>query len=281
MGVVNVTPDSFSDGGEWLDPDAAVAHGLALVAEGADLVDVGGESTRPGRRAASSADEELRRVLPVVRGAGRRRASPSASTRCAPRSPRRRWTPGAALVNDVSRRARRRRHAARGRADAGVAVRRHALARAQRRRCTSGRSTTTCVRRGASTSCGQRLDALLGGRRRPRTSVVVDPGLGFAKTPSTTGRCWPGWTQLATLGRPVLVGASAARGSSGRLLAGPDGRAPHRRTSARTATAAVIGAGRRRGRVGRARARRTRQPRRRRGRRAPPGAARGERGVMA
>jgi dihydropteroate synthase len=65
MGVLNVTPDSFSDGGLWLDPAAAVAHGLELVAEGADIVDVGGESTRPGAQSVSR-DEELRRVLPVV-----------------------------------------------------------------------------------------------------------------------------------------------------------------------------------------------------------------------
>ena len=67
MGVVNVTPDSFSDGGRWFDTEAAVKHGLDLVAEGADLVDVGGESTRPGAARVDEA-EELRRVLPVVRG---------------------------------------------------------------------------------------------------------------------------------------------------------------------------------------------------------------------
>ncbi len=67
MGVVNVTPDSFSDGGRWFDTTAAVKHGLALVAEGADLVDVGGESTRPGATRVDEA-EELKRVIPVVRG---------------------------------------------------------------------------------------------------------------------------------------------------------------------------------------------------------------------
>lgn len=67
MGVVNVTPDSFSDGGRWFDTEGAVKHGLDLVAQGADLVDVGGESTRPGAARVSEA-EELRRVLPVVRG---------------------------------------------------------------------------------------------------------------------------------------------------------------------------------------------------------------------
>ena len=65
MGVVNVTPDSFSDGGRYLDPDAAIARGLALIDEGADVLDVGGESTRPGA-APVSATEELQRVLPVV-----------------------------------------------------------------------------------------------------------------------------------------------------------------------------------------------------------------------
>ena len=72
MGVVNVTPDSFSDGGRFLDPDAAIAHGLALAAAGAAVLDVGGESTRPGAEPVD-ADEELRRVVPVVARAGRRR----------------------------------------------------------------------------------------------------------------------------------------------------------------------------------------------------------------
>ena len=65
MGVVNVTPDSFSDGGQWFEPEAAVAHGRDLLAQGADLLDVGGESTRPGAER-PSLEEELRRVLPVV-----------------------------------------------------------------------------------------------------------------------------------------------------------------------------------------------------------------------
>ena len=100
MGVVNVTPDSFSDGGDFLDADAAIAHGLALVADGADLVDIGGESTRPGAARVDAA-EELRRVLPVVRALAAEgvvvsidtmRASVAAATLEA----------GAALLNDVS-----------------------------------------------------------------------------------------------------------------------------------------------------------------------------------
>src|SRR5918998_369969 len=65
MGILNVTPDSFSDGGRWLDPDAAVAHGVAVVGEGADIIDVGGESTRPGAEPGEEA-EERRRVVPVI-----------------------------------------------------------------------------------------------------------------------------------------------------------------------------------------------------------------------
>ena len=67
MGVVNVTPDSFSDGGRWFGADAAIQHGLELIAQGADIIDVGGESTRPGAQRIP-ADEELRRVKPVITG---------------------------------------------------------------------------------------------------------------------------------------------------------------------------------------------------------------------
>ncbi|HJY45977.1 MAG TPA: dihydropteroate synthase, partial [Propionibacteriaceae bacterium] len=66
VGVVNVTPDSFSDGGQWFDPGAAITHGLDLLAEGADIIDIGGESTRPGATR-PEVSEELRRVLPVIR----------------------------------------------------------------------------------------------------------------------------------------------------------------------------------------------------------------------
>src|SRR5258707_9448504 len=75
MGIVNVTPDSFSDGGQFFDPAAAVAHGLELVKQGAEIIDVGGESTRPGALPVSEA-EELRRVLPVIEGLAARVKTP-------------------------------------------------------------------------------------------------------------------------------------------------------------------------------------------------------------
>ena len=99
MGVLNVTPDSFSDGGRWLDRDAAVAHGLDLVAEGADIVDVGGESTRPGA-APVDVDEELRRVLPVIEALVPR-VRVSIDTRKAAVAEAA-VAAGATLVNDVS-----------------------------------------------------------------------------------------------------------------------------------------------------------------------------------
>jgi len=99
MGVLNVTPDSFSDGGRWLDPGAALAHGLRMVAEGADVIDVGGESTRPGAEPVP-ADEELRRVVPVVEALAAH-VRVSIDTR-KPEVAEAAIEMGATLVNDVS-----------------------------------------------------------------------------------------------------------------------------------------------------------------------------------
>ena len=128
MGVVNVTPDSFSDGGLWLEPGAAVAHGLQLAAEGADLVDVGGESTRPGAQRID-AQEELRRIGPVITelaGAGILVSVDTTRAAVAEFA----LGAGARMVNDVSGGLRRPGDApADGRR--WRAVRSHALARAQ------------------------------------------------------------------------------------------------------------------------------------------------------
>ncbi|MFP5335323.1 MAG: dihydropteroate synthase, partial [Actinomycetes bacterium] len=100
MGVVNVTPDSFSDGGRWFDPEAAIAHGLQLLADGADLLDVGGESTRPGADRVPEA-EERRRVVPVVTDLVRAGAVVSIDTTRAAVAAEA-LDAGARLVNDVS-----------------------------------------------------------------------------------------------------------------------------------------------------------------------------------
>ena len=99
MGVLNVTPDSFSDGGRWLDPESAIAHGMRLAQDGADIVDVGGESTRPGARPVP-VEEELRRVLPVVEGlAGEITVSIDTRKEAVARAA---VAAGATIINDVS-----------------------------------------------------------------------------------------------------------------------------------------------------------------------------------
>src|SRR5512139_395308 len=99
MGIVNATPDSFSDGGRWADPQSAIRHALTLLEEGADILDVGGESTRPGA-AAVPADEEIRRVLPIIGALAGRGCVVSIDTR-KPEGMRAALEAGAAMVNDV------------------------------------------------------------------------------------------------------------------------------------------------------------------------------------
>ena len=100
MGVVNVTPDSFSDGGMWFEPDAAIAHGVDLLERGADILDVGGESTRPGAERVSE-EEELRRVIPVIRELTHAGARVSVDTMRASVAAQA-LDAGASIVNDVS-----------------------------------------------------------------------------------------------------------------------------------------------------------------------------------
>lgn len=216
MGVVNVTPDSFSDGGRWLDPQAAVRHGLALRAEGADLVDVGGESTRPGAERVP-VEEELRRVLPVVRELAAAGVPVSIDTMRAAVAEQA-VAAGAVLVNDVSG----------GQADPGMAG---AVARA-------GVSLVVMHWRGPSTvmdrlaeyhdvvedvarELGQRVDALLAAGL-DEDQLVLDPGLGFAKNAGHNWALLASLDRLSLLGRPLLVGASRKR-FLGALLAAPDG----------------------------------------------------------
>jgi dihydropteroate synthase len=220
MGVINVTPDSFSDGGVLMQPDAAIAHGLELAACGADIVDVGGESTRPGAHRVETA-EELRRVLPVVAGLSAAGVLVSIDTMRAGVAESA-LAAGARLVNDVSG----------GLADpamgpmiatAGVPYivthwRGHSLDM-------QSRAVYGDVVEDVRTELRQRLDALAGQGVDP-AQIILDPGLGFAKLPEHN---WALLARLPDIGRldagrsfPVLVAASRKR-FIGRLLAGPDG----------------------------------------------------------
>jgi dihydropteroate synthase len=201
MGVLNVTPDSFSDGGAWLDPTAAVAHGLALQADGADLVDVGGESTRPGAEPVSVA-EECRRVLSVVGELARHGVAVSIDTTRAEVAAAA-LDAGAVLVNDTSG----------GRDELLV----EAVAAAQAPYVLMhSRGTPADMQARASyddvvddvcRELEQRLARVVRlGVAMER--VVLDPGLGFAKTAGHNLSLLAGLPRLLALGRPVLVGAS-------------------------------------------------------------------------
>ncbi|MGV9596161.1 dihydropteroate synthase [Streptosporangium sandarakinum] len=216
MGVVNVTPDSFSDGGRWFDPKAAVRHGLELVEQGADIVDVGGESTRPGA-ARVPLDEELARVEPVIRQLSREGVAVSVDTMRAEVA-RAAVDAGAVLVNDVSG----------GLADpemprvvaaTGVAYvvmhwrgHSHAMDR---------RAVYDDVVAEVREELAKRVASVLA-EGVAEEQIVLDPGLGFSKNAEHNWAVLAGLDRLAELGHPLLIGASRKR-FLGRLLAGPDG----------------------------------------------------------
>ncbi|WUT01250.1 dihydropteroate synthase [Streptomyces sp. NBC_00708] len=231
MGVVNVTPDSFSDGGRWFDTTTAVKHGLDLAGEGADLVDVGGESTRPG---ASRVDEseELRRVIPVVRGLASEGVTVSVDTMRA-RVAEQAIAAGAVLVNDVSG----------GQADpdmvpvvaaAGapfVVMHWRGFSESMNSRAVYGDVVGEVV-----DELRARMDAVVAGGIAPER-VVIDPGLGFAKEAPHDLALLARLDALHALGRPLLVAASRKR-FLGHVLAG-DGAAPPPARERDAATAAV------------------------------------------
>lgn len=223
MGVVNVTPDSFSDGGTWLDPDKAIAHGLELASQGADIIDVGGESTRPGADRVPLGDE-LRRVMPVVTALVSAGSYVSIDTMRAEVAGQA-LAAGARMVNDVSG----------GQADpdmASVVAAAGAPYVVMHWRGHSadmyGPAVYEDVVAEVHAELGRRLDAVTAAGVDP-DNVILDPGLGFAKLPEHN------WALLANLNRigrhdgydrafPVLVAASR-KGFLGRVLAGSDGRA--------------------------------------------------------
>ncbi len=235
MGVVNVTPDSFSDGGEWLDPAAAIGHGFDLLAEGADIIDVGGESTRPGA-IRPEVSEELRRVLPVVRELAAAGARVSIDTmRPAVAAPA--IAAGASLVNDVSG----------GKADSGML----------RLVADSGVPFVCMHWRGHSEDMQSRASyadvvaqviAELGAQLDEAANagvsmdkLIIDPGFGFAKTAEHNWQLLQRVEEFDVLGRPMLVGVSR-KTFLGRLLADGDGspRPPKERDDATTALTTVL-----------------------------------------
>jgi dihydropteroate synthase len=216
MGVINVTPDSFSDGGRYLGLDAALDHARQMWVEGADLIDVGGESTRPGAERVPAA-EEIRRVLPAVAALAADGVMVSVdTTRAAVAAAA--LEAGAAMVNDVSG-GLAEPDLLRVVADAGVPlVLMHWRGHSRDMQALAHyHDVVADVRR----ELGERVDAALAAGVA-EGSLVIDPGLGFAKTAEHNWSLLRRLDVLTATGLPVLVGASR-KSFLGALLAGPDG----------------------------------------------------------
>ena len=203
MGVVNVTPDSFSDGGAFLDPAAAIAHGLQLAAEGADVLDVGGESTRPGSDPVPL-EVELERVLPVIDGLARQTEVPISIDTVKAEVAEQAIRAGAALVNDVT--ALRHDPAMAGVvAAAGVPVcLMHMLGEPK---TMQEDPHYTDVVAEVSAFLTERVDFARASGIDP-DQICIDPGIGFGKTIDHNLALLRHLDRIAAIGPPVLVGAS-------------------------------------------------------------------------
>lgn len=202
MGVVNVTPDSFSDGGQWFEPSAAIAHGRELLAQGADILDVGGESTRPGAER-PCVEEELRRVLPVVSALVAEGAVVSVDTMRAEVA-RQALAAGAGLVNDVSG----------GLADdamvevvAGAGVPFVAMHWRGHSADMQTRAVYDDVVSQVCAELAERAARLVEQGLSPER-LVLDPGFGFAKLAHHNWSLLRRLDRVLALGHPVLVGTS-------------------------------------------------------------------------
>ncbi len=224
MGILNVTPDSFSDGGEWFERDRAVMRGHEMIEEGADVVDVGGESTRPGATPVP-ADEELARVVPVIEAlAGEVRISVDTTKEVVAEAA---VAAGATLVNDVS-------------ASLWAVAARHGVGWvAMHRRGTPGSMQRDPRYDDVVTEVSQLLVERAGKATAAGVSEVwIDPGIGFGKTIDHNLSLLAELDGLVATGYPVMVGTSR-KSFLGRLAPGPDGApAPvHRRLAGSLATA--------------------------------------------
>jgi dihydropteroate synthase len=209
MGVVNITPDSFSDGGAFLDPARAVDHGLALLAQGADLLDLGAESTRPGGGVYGSgavtvpADEELRRLLPVLTALRARTAAPlSVDTRKAVVA-RQALAAGADLVNDVSALADPEMGAVVARAGCPLVLMHSRGELATMQAAVHYHDLVAEVEDELRTAVARAVAAGV-----DREQLLLDPGVGFGKTGEHNLTLLGRLSRLRRLGLPLVVGAS-------------------------------------------------------------------------
>ena len=234
MGVLNVTPDSFSDGGHFLDPDAAAAHALKMESEGADLVDIGGESTRPGSEGIS-AQEELQRILPVLeRLRGKLRIPISIDTSKAAVADAAAEA-GAEIVNDVT-------GLRAGPEVAEVAKRRRLPLILMHMRGEPRTMQKEPFARDAMKDVTTKLKKSIAIARRAgiaRSQIVVDPGLGFGKSYEQNFELIDRFHEFARLGFPLLMGASR-KSFVGKALGGVS-KGERAWGTAATVTAGILG----------------------------------------
>jgi dihydropteroate synthase len=210
FGILNVTPDSFSDGGNFFSPDAAMAHAEAMAADGADVIDVGGESTRPQGAEPVDEAEELRRVLPVIRGLARRLPAVTISVDTVKSAvAEAALSAGAHVVNDVSG----------GRLDPRMAAvcARHGAGFVIMHSRGTIRDMATYVHAeydDVAREVRAELETRVAAAREAgvsREQIVLDPGLGFSKRSAHSVAALAGLPRLLAAGYPVLVGASRKR----------------------------------------------------------------------
>lgn len=231
MGVVNVTPDSFSDGGRWFSAEAAVAHGRELLTQGADILDIGGESTRPGAPRVSE-DEELRRVIPVISELSHLGACISVDTTRA-RVAEAAIAAGAHIINDVSGGLADPRMDATAAETGAVFIAMHWRGHATEM---DNLEHYDNVFLDVKRELLERVDALLAAGVK-ESQIVVDPGLGFSKSGINNWPLLVHTEDFASLGFPLLVGASRKR-FLGQLLSNDIGE-PVAPTARDAATAAI------------------------------------------
>lgn len=232
VGILNVTPDSFSDGGEYFDTDVAVSHGADMVAEGAGIVDVGGESTRPGADPVDT-EEELRRALPVVRRLARADVSVSIDT-YKPEVASAALESGAVIVNDVTGFTDPRMVEVVADSDCGVVVmhgREDPLDDLPEDADPVERVTASLQAKVA-----EMAEAGVSPNR-----IAVDPGVGFAKRPGQSLALLAGIERIAAIGHPVMIGSSR-KGFLRKVLGDGDRAGRDNATAASTALAYERGA---------------------------------------
>jgi dihydropteroate synthase len=220
MGILNVTPDSFSDGGEFLSTDKALAHAEQMIADGADIIDVGGESTRPGGAAIVSAEEELQRVLPVIEQLTKLSTVPISIDTTKAEVARAALEAGAAIVNDVSA-LRFDFRVADEAAKAGAGL---VLMHSRGTPATMHKLPPVADIFHEVTKSLRSSIAMAERRGVKRESIVIDPGIGFGKSQAQNLELIAKLDQLiaAFPDYPLMIGTSR-KSFIGRILAGEDG----------------------------------------------------------